>query len=51
MWLVSVLFNGTRGEIEGFVGGWSWPCPASRAAVVWLAWVSDVVPGMDGRTA
>ena len=51
MWLVLVLFNSTRGEIEGFVGDWSWPCPASRAAVVWLAWVSDVVPGMDGRTA
>jgi len=48
-----VLFNGTRGEIEGFVGdwSWSWPCHTSRAAVVWLAWVIDVVPGMDGRTA
>ena len=25
MWLVLVLFNSTRGEIEGFVGDWSWP--------------------------
>ena len=51
MWLVLVLFSSTRGEIEGFMGDRSWPCPASRAAVMWLAWVSDVVLGMDGRTA
>ena len=51
IWFVLMLFNSTRGEVKGFVGDQSWPCPASRAAVAWLAWVSDIVLGMDGRTA
>ena len=46
-----VLFNSMRREVEGSVGDRSWPWPVLRAVVEWLVWLSDVVLGIDGRTA
>ena len=46
-----LLFNSMRREVEGSVGDRSWPWPVLRAVVEWLVWLSDVVLGIDGRTA